>query len=37
MSQMEVASALKIKNICVFGGSSLGKEKESLESADHLS
>jgi len=34
---MEVTSALKIKNICVFGGSSPGKEKESLESADHLS
>jgi predicted Rossmann-fold nucleotide-binding protein len=36
VSQMEVTSALKIKNICVFGGSSPGKENESLESADHL-
>jgi predicted Rossmann-fold nucleotide-binding protein len=25
-----------IKNICVFGGSSPGKEKEFLESANHL-
>jgi uncharacterized protein (TIGR00730 family) len=33
---MEVTSALKIKNICVFGGSSPGKEKEVLESANHL-
>jgi uncharacterized protein (TIGR00730 family) len=33
---MEVTSALKIKNLCVFGGSSPGKEKEVLESANHL-
>ena len=33
---MEVTSALKIKNICVFGGSSPEKEKEFLESANHL-
>ena len=33
---MEVTSALKIKNICVFGGSSPGKENEFLESANHL-
>jgi hypothetical protein len=33
---MEVTSALKIKNICVFGGSSLEKENEFLESANHL-
>jgi predicted Rossmann-fold nucleotide-binding protein len=33
---MEVTSALKIKNICVFGESSPGKEKEVLESANHL-
>jgi len=26
----------QIKNICVFYGSSLGKEKEFLESATHL-
>jgi len=36
VSQMEVTSALKIKNICVFGGSSPEKEKEFLESANHL-
>jgi uncharacterized protein (TIGR00730 family) len=33
---MEVTLALKIKNICVFGGSSPGKEIEFLESANHL-
>jgi predicted Rossmann-fold nucleotide-binding protein len=33
---MEVTSALKIKNSCVFGGSSPGKEIEFLESAKHL-
>ena len=33
---MEVTSALKIKNICVFGGSSPGKENEFLKSANHL-
>ena len=33
-----MASSLShhIKNICVFGGSSPGKEKEFLESANHL-
>ena len=33
-----MASSLShhIKNICVFGGSSLGKEKEFLESENHL-
>jgi len=30
------SSVPKIKNICVFGGSSPGKEKEFLESANHL-
>jgi predicted Rossmann-fold nucleotide-binding protein len=29
-------SANKIKDICVFGGSSLEKEKKFLESANHL-
>ena len=29
-------SSHHIKNICVFGGSSLGKEKEFLESTNHL-
>jgi predicted Rossmann-fold nucleotide-binding protein len=33
---MEVTLALKIKNICVFGGSSPGKEIEFLESVKHL-
>ena len=33
---MAGSSALKIKNICVFCGSSPGKEKEFLESANHL-
>jgi predicted Rossmann-fold nucleotide-binding protein len=33
---MEVTSALKIKNICVFGGSNPRKETEFLESANHL-
>jgi len=33
---MTGSSVPKIKNICVFGGSSLGKEKEFLESANHL-
>jgi len=33
---MEVTSARKIKKICVFGGSSPEKEKEFLESANHL-
>jgi predicted Rossmann-fold nucleotide-binding protein len=36
VSQIEVTSALKIKNICVFCGSSPGKEKEFLESTNHL-
>jgi len=36
VSQIEVTSALKIKNIYVFCGSSPGKEKEILESANHL-
>jgi uncharacterized protein (TIGR00730 family) len=30
------SSSHQIKNICVFGGSSPGKEKEFLESANHL-
>jgi len=29
-------SSHQIRNICVFGGSSPGKEKEFLESANHL-
>jgi hypothetical protein len=29
-------SSHHIRNICVFGGSSLGKEKEFLEAANHL-
>ena len=33
---MAGSSALKIKNIYVFCGSSPGKEKEFLESANHL-
>jgi uncharacterized protein (TIGR00730 family) len=33
---MTCSSVPKIKNICVFGGSSPGKEKEFLESANHL-
>ena len=33
---MAGSSALKIKNICVFCGSSPGKEKEFIESAYHL-
>jgi hypothetical protein len=33
---MASSSVSKIKNICVFGGSSPGKEKEFLESANHL-
>ena len=33
---MAGSSALKIKNICVFCGSSLRKEKEFIESANHL-
>jgi len=33
---MAVSSSHQIRNICVFGGSSLGKEKEFLESANHL-
>jgi predicted Rossmann-fold nucleotide-binding protein len=36
LSQMEVTSAFKIRNVCVFGGSSVGKEIEFLESANHL-
>jgi len=34
---MASSSIPKIKNICVFGGSSPRKEKEFLESANHLS
>jgi uncharacterized protein (TIGR00730 family) len=34
---MAGSSVPKIKNICVFDGSSPGKEKEFLESANHLS
>jgi len=30
------SSVPKIKDICVFGGSGLGKEQEFLESAYHL-
>jgi predicted Rossmann-fold nucleotide-binding protein len=30
------SSSHQITNICVFGGSSFGKEKEFLESANHL-
>jgi len=33
---MTGSSSHQIKNICVFGGSSYGKEKEFLESANHL-
>ena len=33
---MASSSSHHIKNICVFGGSSPGKEKEILESANHL-
>ena len=33
---MAGSSALKIKNICVFCGSNPGKEKEFIESANHL-
>jgi len=33
---MAGSSIPKIKNICVFGGCSPGKEKEFLESANHL-
>jgi len=33
---MSGSSSNHIRNICVFGGSSLGKEKEYLESANHL-
>ena len=33
---MASSSSHHIKNICVFGGSSPGKEKEFLESANHL-
>ena len=33
---MAGSSSHHIKNICVFGGSSPGKEKEFLESANHL-
>ena len=33
---MACSSVPKIKNICVFGGSNPGKEKEFLESANHL-
>jgi uncharacterized protein (TIGR00730 family) len=33
---MAGSSTPKIKNICVFGGSSPGKEKEFLELANHL-
>jgi hypothetical protein len=33
---MAGSSSHYIKNICVFGGSSPGKEKEFLESANHL-
>jgi len=33
---MEGSSSHQIRNICVFGGSSLGKENEFLESANHL-
>ena len=33
---MTGSSSHQIRNICVFGGSSSGKEKEFLESANHL-
>ena len=33
---MTGSSSHQIRNICVFGGSSHGKEKEFLESANHL-
>ena len=33
---MASSSVPKIKNICVFCGSNPGKEKEFLESANHL-
>jgi hypothetical protein len=33
---MAGSSSHQIRNICVFGGSSRGKEKEFLESANHL-
>jgi len=33
---MTGSSSHQIRNICVCGGSSLGKEKEFLESANHL-
>jgi len=33
---MANSSSHQIRNICVFGGSSPGKEKEFLESANHL-
>jgi predicted Rossmann-fold nucleotide-binding protein len=33
---MAGSSSHQIRNICVFGGSSPGKEKEFLESANHL-
>ena len=33
---MASSSSHHIRNICVFGGSSPGKEKEFLESANHL-
>ena len=33
---MASSSSHHIKNICVFGGSSPGKEKEFIESANHL-
>jgi len=33
---MEVSSALTIKTVCVFDGSNPGKEKEFLESSNHL-
>jgi predicted Rossmann-fold nucleotide-binding protein len=33
---MSGSSSNHIRNICVFGGSSPGKKKEFLESANHL-
>ena len=33
---MTSSSSHHIKTICIFGGSSLGKEKEFLESSNHL-
>jgi predicted Rossmann-fold nucleotide-binding protein len=33
---MAGSSSHQIRNICVFGGSSPGKEKEFLDSANHL-